>query len=178
MQILERMTRRNMDEIDQQILEMLQENARVSNSEIARQVGMVPSGVLDRIRRLEERGMIEGYTARICPKELGIGLLAYVFVTSDEPFGESPTADALAELPEVLEVHHIAGEDCYLAKVRVADTKALSDLMKYKLARIPHLTNTRTTVVLETLKETSKLPLRTEDEADAEAVLEVAKNGK
>lgn len=148
-----------MDEIDQQILTMLQENARVSNAEIARQVGMVPSGVLDRIRRLEEKGLVAGYTARLNPRELGLGLLAFVFVVSDEPFGESPTADGLAELPEVLEVHHIAGEDCYLAKVRVANTQALADLMKNKLARIPHITNTRTTIVLDTMKETGQLPL-------------------
>ena len=148
-----------MDEVDQQILMMLQENARVSNAEIAREVGMVPSGVLDRIRRLEERGLVEGYAVRLNAKKAGLGLLAFIFVMSDEPFGEAPSAEALAALPEVLEVHHIAGEDCYLVKVRVADTQALAHLMKTKLAAIPYIKNTRTTIVLETLKESSQLPI-------------------
>ena len=149
-----------MDEIDRQILDMLQENARISNSEIARQIGMVPSGVLDRIRRLEERGLIEGYRAKINPKKLGLGLLAFIFVTTDEQPGETPSAEALAEIPEVLEVHHIAGEDCYVAKVRVADTDQLADLIKTKIGSISSVRNTRTTIVLETLKETAKLPIR------------------
>jgi Lrp/AsnC family leucine-responsive transcriptional regulator len=148
-----------MDEVDQQILELLQENARVSNAEIARQVGMVPSGVLDRIRRLEERGLIEGYRAKINPKKLGLGLLAFIFVVTDELPGETPSAEALAEIPEVLEVHHIAGEDCYVAKVRVADTDALADLIKHKIGGIAAVRNTRTTIVLETLKETARLPI-------------------
>lgn len=148
-----------MDNTDKQILEMLQNNARVSNAEIARQVGMVPSGVLDRIRRLEERGQVEGYLARINPKQVGLGLLAFIFVTTDEAPGETPSAEALAEVPEILEVHHIAGEDCYLAKVRVADTDALADLIKRKIGTIPSIRNTRTTIVLETLKETATLPL-------------------
>jgi len=166
-----------MDEIDQQILTMLQENARVSNAEIAREVGMVPSGISDRIRRLEERGLITGYSAQIDPKGMGLGLLAYIFVVSDEPFGETPTAEGLAELPEVLEVHHIAGEDCYLAKVRVSDTNALADLMRNKLAAIPNIKNTRTTIVLETLKESARLPLGSETNPTGETEPQTATNG-
>lgn len=148
-----------MDDVDRQILNMLQENARVSNAEIARQVGMVPSGVLDRIRRLEERGLIEGYRAKLNPKQVGLGLLAFIFVVTDEPVAQDSSATALSRIPEVLEVHHIAGEDCYVAKVRVADTEALGKLIKEKLGAIASIKNTRTTIVLETLKETARLPI-------------------
>lgn len=151
-----------MDEIDQQILTMLQGNARISNAEISRHVGMVPSGVLERIRRMEERGLLEGYTARVNAKKAGLRLLAFIFVRTGERVGVVDSAKALAEIPEVLEVHHIAGEDCYLAKVRVADTEALSELIKTKLGKISTITSTRTTIVLETVKETSKLPLDSE----------------
>src|SRR5262245_31048328 len=109
------------DEIDLQILNILQQNARISNAEIARQVGMAPSAVLERIRKLETRGVIQGYEARINPESLGLHLLAYVFVRSEERLGDKHTGELLAQIPEVQEVHHIAGEDCYLAKVRVAD---------------------------------------------------------
>ena len=72
------------DEIDRQILTILQQNARTSNAEIARQVDMAPSAVLERIRRLEARGVIQGYEARINPEALGLGLLAFVFVRSND----------------------------------------------------------------------------------------------
>ena len=70
------------DEIDRQILNILQQNARTSNAEIARQIDMAPSAVLERIRRLEAKGVIQGYEARINPEALGLGVLAFVFVRS------------------------------------------------------------------------------------------------
>lgn len=157
---------RTMDNIDRQILTMLQQNARISNAEISRQVGMVPSGVLERIRKMEERGLLEGYTARVNAGQAGLRLLAFMFVRTDERAGVIASAKALANIPEVLEVHHIAGEDCYLAKVRVADTEALSELIKTKIGKISTITSTRTTIVLETVKETSNLPLDGTNGAD------------
>ena len=154
-----------MDDIDQEILTMLQENARISNAEISRQIGMVPSGVLERIRKMEERGILEGYSARVTAKMAGLRLLAFIFVRTEERVGEVEAAILLAQIPEVLEVHHIAGEDCYLAKVRVADTEALSDLIKTKISKIATISSTRTTIVLETVKETSHLPLDSEHKA-------------
>src|SRR5438874_13574883 len=109
---------RMIDEIDWQILSILQENARTSNAEIARQVGMVPSAIFERIRKLEEREIITEYTLRLSPRALGLGLLAFIFVRADERVGSNETAAVLAQIPEVQEVHHIAGEDCYLVKVR------------------------------------------------------------
>jgi Lrp/AsnC family leucine-responsive transcriptional regulator len=158
---------RMMDDIDQQIVTILQENARISNAEISRRIGMVPSGVLERIRKLEERGLLEGYTARVNAKKAGLRLLAFIFVKTDERAGVVGAAKELAEIPEVLEVHHIAGEDCYIAKVRVADTEALSDLIKRKFGRIDTIASTRTTIVLETVKETSLLPINSEHTAFA-----------
>src|SRR5574341_833488 len=108
------------DGIDLQILNILQQNARVTNADIARHIGMAPSAVLERMRKLETRGLICGYEARLNPKELGLGLLAFIFVRTDEGPGKPETGPLLAEIPEVQEVHHIAGEDCYLVKIRTA----------------------------------------------------------
>jgi Lrp/AsnC family leucine-responsive transcriptional regulator len=146
------------DENDLQILTILQNNARTSNAEIARQIGMAPSAVLERIRKLEQRGVILGYEARIDPEAIGLGLLAYVFVGSEDRAGEVRSGERLAQIPEVQEVHHIAGEDCYLAKVRVKDARALSRLLREKFTH-DTIRRTRSTVVLETIRETSKLPL-------------------
>src|ERR1044072_4676013 len=109
------------DRTDAEILKILQANARTSNAEIARQVGLAPSAVFERIRKLGERGAIEGYSARVNPKVVELPLLAFIFVRAEESPGQTETAGLVASLPEVLEVHHVAGEDCFVAKVRAAD---------------------------------------------------------
>ncbi|HEX3555311.1 MAG TPA: Lrp/AsnC family transcriptional regulator [Thermoanaerobaculia bacterium] len=148
------------DETDIKILTILQQNARTSNAEIARQVEMAPSAVLERIRRLESRGVIQGYEARISPEAMGLGLLAFIFVASSDMSAELRTADQLARIPEVQEVHHIAGEDCFVLKVRVPDARSLGRLLREKISPIPTVRSTRTTVVLETIRESSQFPLR------------------
>ena len=150
---------RIIDEADRKILGLLQADARASNVAIARQVGLAPSATLERIRKLEKSGIIQGYTARLDPKALGVGLVAFVFVRSRERVGHTGTARLLARLPEILEVHHIAGEDCFLVKVRAADTEALGRLLREGFGRAPTIVSTRTTIVLETVKETPALPL-------------------
>ena len=147
------------NDLDAQILTILQRNARVSNAEIARQVGVAPSAVFERIRKLEERGVIRGYSAQIDPHAVGLGLVAYTFVRSNDRPGGIRTAKLLAEIPEVLEVHHVAGEDCFLVKVRAADTEALGRLLRERLGKISTISSTRTTIVLESVKETSELPI-------------------
>jgi Lrp/AsnC family leucine-responsive transcriptional regulator len=147
------------DASDRQILSILQVNARISNAEIARQVGMAPSAVFERVRKLEERGVIGGYAARIDPKAADLGLLAFIFVRSDDSAGEDDAARVLAALPEVQEVHHVAGEDCFLVKVRTRDTDALGALLRDRVKCIPSVRTTRTTIVLDTIKESPTLPL-------------------
>ena len=149
------------DATDAEILKILQSNARTSNAEIARQVDLAPSAVFERIRKLEERGVIEGYAARVEPKAVELPLLAFVFVRADDKPGADRTAARVAAIPEVLEVHHVAGEDCFLAKVRAADTESLGRLLRDRLGSIDSITSTRTTIVLGTVKETSALPIGT-----------------
>jgi Lrp/AsnC family transcriptional regulator, leucine-responsive regulatory protein len=158
------------DGTDATILNILQSNARTSNAEIARQVGLAPSAVFERIRKLEERGVIEGYMARVNPKAVELPLLAFVFVRADEKPGAEETARRVAAIPEVLEVHHVAGEDCFLAKVRAEDTEALGRLLRERLGGIETITSTRTTIVLNTVKESSELPIGVPQGAAAESV--------
>jgi Lrp/AsnC family leucine-responsive transcriptional regulator len=148
-----------MDKTDKQILSILQENARITNAEIARQVGMVPSGVQERIRKLEDKGYILDYATHLRSDPLDLGLLAFVFVKTSEPPGGLSTAEELAKLAEILEVHHVAGKDCYLLKVRHSNNKALADFLREKLGPIPTITSTKTIIVLDTVKETCSLKL-------------------
>ena len=144
------------DEIDAKILNIIHENARIQKAEIARQVGMAPSAVLERIRKLEERGIIEGYEARLNAEALGLGLVAFVFVKTDDRVGGVSTARQIAKIPEVQEVHDVAGEDCYLLKVRVKDPRHLMQFMREKLGKMKFVRSTRTTIVLETIKESNQ----------------------
>jgi len=148
-----------LDATDARILALLQENARISNADIAREIEMAPSAVLERIRRLEARGVIQGYEAKLDPQVLGFGLTAFILVRTEERVGSGSIGQALAKIPEVQEVHHVAGEDCYLVKVRVADTNQLGALLRERFGRLKSVRNTRTTIVLSTVKDSQRLPL-------------------
>lgn len=157
------------DEIDKKIVTILQQNARISNADIARQLDMAPSAIFERIRKLEARGIIRGYEARIDPALIDRSLLAFVFVRAEEQLACPETGDELARIPEVQEVHHVAGEDCYLVKVRVANTDALGRLLRERFGLIPTVRSTRTTIVLTTIKETATLPIALEYEESTDA---------
>jgi Lrp/AsnC family leucine-responsive transcriptional regulator len=149
----------SLDVIDLKILAQLQTNARMANTDLAKKVGMAPSAVLERVKKLEARGIVKAYTTRIRPDALNLKLLAFIFVKSSEGPGNISVAKQLAKLPEVLELHHIAGEDCYLVKVRAQDPEALVRLMRDKFSKIASIVSTKTTIVLETLKEDNYLPV-------------------
>lgn len=147
------------DEIDAIILDLLQENARISQADVARAVGLAPSAVLERIRKLESRGAVRGYAALIDPHAVEQPMLAFVSVKTEEAPGDDRVAQELAACPEVLELHHVAGDDCYLLKVRARDAEHVGQLLRHRFGRIPGVKGTRTTIVLETVKESPRLPL-------------------
>ena len=142
------------DETDLKILQILQENARTPNAEVARRVGLAPSAVFQRIRKLEDQGVITGYHAQLCPIALDQGLLAFVLIRTSEGARARETAAMLSAIPEVLEVHRVVGDDCFFLKVRVRDTDALGALLDEKIQPLPPVASTRTTIVLTTAKDT------------------------
>ncbi|PJB01217.1 MAG: Lrp/AsnC family transcriptional regulator [Ignavibacteria bacterium CG_4_9_14_3_um_filter_36_18] len=146
-----------MNEIDAKILNILQENSRLSNAEIARQINMAPSAVFERIRKLEERKIIKAFTTQINPVEVGRGLLAFIQVKANGPVVDLKVAKEIAKIQEVQEVHIVAGEDSYLVKVRVENPEALTQILRTKFASIKSIRTTNTTIVLETIKETNEL---------------------
>lgn len=148
-----------LDDIDRKILELLQADGRMTNVDLSRRVGMAPSAIFERVRRLEQRGVITGYAARVDPKAVDRPLLAYVLVRSDERIGTSSSGEALAKLPEVLEVHHVAGQDSYLVKVRVKDPEALGKLLRDRFGAIESVRSTQSIIALDTFKDTWALTI-------------------
>ncbi|WP_431214449.1 Lrp/AsnC family transcriptional regulator [Puia sp. P3] len=146
-----------LDNIDMRILRLMQENARISNVELARELEMAPSAMLERVKKLEQKKVILRYNAQVNASLIGQRLLAFIFIKTTDGFGSPVTGPALAKIPEVQEVHNIAGDDCYLVKVRTADSAALMSLMRNEFAQIPTIHSTKTTIVLETVKEEQRL---------------------
>lgn len=149
---------RTLDEIDLQILHILQDKARVPNAEVSRQVGMAPSAVLERIRKLEERGIIEGYEVRINPAAFAQGLVAFLFIEVD-PADSAQLDERLAQIAGVQEIHQIAGPDGYLVKLRVANPGELGRILREEIQRFPGVRATRTQIVLNTIKDNHRIDL-------------------
>jgi len=148
-----------LDATDRAILALLQDNARISNAEMGRRIGLATSAVHQRVRKLEERGIILGYAARVDPRSTGFALAAFVMIrTGDGARSEEITAQ-LKAVPEVLEVHRVVGDDCFFVKVRVRGPDELANLLDHTIQRIPGVASTRTTIVLQTGKESTALPL-------------------
>lgn len=153
------MVNATLDETDRAILALLQENARISNAEIGRRIGMATSAVHQRVRKLEQRGIILGYAARVDPRSAGFGLAAFVMIRTGEGARSEKITARLKDVREVLEVHRVVGEDCFFVKVRVRDPDELAHLLDHTIQRIPGVASTRTTIVLQTGKESTALPL-------------------
>ncbi len=151
-------TKRIIDDIDHQILVILQEKARIPNAEVSRQIGMAPSAVLERIRKLEDRGIIEGYEVRLNPQPFNQGLMAFVQV-SVQSSCRADLAITLSAVTGVQDVHQVAGEDGYLLKLRVADNAELGRVLAEEICPLDGVQQTKTNIVLNTIKETRKIDL-------------------
>lgn len=151
----------NLDHIDYHILRIMQDNARTNNADIARELGMAPSAILERVKKLEQKEIILQYNAKINPQAIDQTLLSFIFIKAQDIIGVQKVGFLLAEIPEVQEVHDIAGDDGYLIKVRTNDAAGLVDLMRNSLGKIEGIISTRTTIVLETVKEEQKLVIPT-----------------
>lgn len=141
-----------LDAIDRQILRLLRADGRMSHAQIAKEVGLSGPAVHERVRKLEQRGVIEGYTAVLDPQVLDRSHVAFVMVTLSEgnEFAlDDPIVARICEEPDVLEFHRIAGEDCYLVKIRTATNKDLEQVLR-RIKQIRGVARTRTTIVLST----------------------------
>jgi Lrp/AsnC family leucine-responsive transcriptional regulator len=144
--------------LDSKLLRALVKNARSSWAELAQLIRYSPPAAADRVHRLEERGVILGYSARLDPEQVGYPLTAYVSVILDRPARRADFLKEVMKLERVLEIHHTAGNEDYLLKVVSASTRDLDHFLSEILKSIPGLARTRTTIVLATAKEAPLIP--------------------
>ena len=144
-----------MDQTDRKILEALQRNGRMSNAELARDAGRAPSSMLERVRRLEERGIIRGYRADLDPRRLGYQVQAMVMInlarhqqTRIEDFEAG-----VAAIPEIKACYHVAGQYDYILHLTARDIDHLADLVKHRLSTLGGVEKQETFLVLSTVKE-------------------------
>ena len=150
------------DDLDKDILEILQSDARISNAELARRVNLSPPATLARIRRLEENGYIDQYATLVDRKQMGYDMLCFVRVSLqlhdiDQVNG---FREAVQLMPEILECHHVTGDYDYILKVVAHNTQDLEDFLINQLTPIPGVARIYTSLVLNEVKTSTIIPLK------------------
>ena len=148
-----------MDFTDYKILSILQKKARIPNVDVARQVEMAPSAVLERIKKLEARGIIDGYEVKLNPLHFKQAMVVFLRIKPDTPAGIGDICGKLCRIEQAQEVHHLAGEDCILVKLRTADTGTLQQILQERIFPIDNVEQVHTMISLSTEKETGKIVL-------------------
>jgi Lrp/AsnC family transcriptional regulator, leucine-responsive regulatory protein len=150
------MTTAQLDDIDRQILDLLQHDARITNAAIAAEVGLTAPSVFERVRKLEQRGVIQGYTINIDPAALGKPMTAFVRLTAafDERYNAG--IKAISEDPDVLECYNVAGEDCLVLKIKCGSPGDLESLLGRIRSRLT-VQRSVTMIALRALKENAPL---------------------
>lgn len=146
-----------MDAIDHALVQLLQENGRATQLELARQVKLSQPATAERMRKLEEQGVITGYTATVDAAALGKDVTAFIGLSIEHPKYFESFAKKVLALDEVLECHRVAGNDSYLLKVKTANTLSLDALLVETLRTIAGVTRTHTTIVLSSVKEQTRV---------------------
>ena len=142
-----------LDARDRRILHLVQRDGALSQAEIARKVGLSTAAVNERLRKLEDAGVIRRWTAIVSPAAVGAGVTAFVEIFMEHPRFEAGFLKRVMALDEVLECHHVTGEFSLLLKVRVADMEALQALLLEQLGAHEGVRQTRTVMALSTVKE-------------------------
>ncbi|MGH7146090.1 MAG: Lrp/AsnC family transcriptional regulator [Planctomycetota bacterium] len=148
-----------MDHIDIRIMDFLQKDGRVSHSEIAKALDLSSPTVGERIKKLENSGVIQRYTCILSPRKLGFNITAFIGVSLEKPVYGKAFVERILSCPEVLECFHMTGAHDYLLKVRTSTPEALEILIENVIRQIEGVADTNTSIVLSITKETTRLSL-------------------
>ena len=150
-----------LDQMDIQILQILQGNGRITNTKLAKHVGISPPSMLERVRKLEASGIIDKYVALINRKKIGYGLMAIIIVSLSlhQVSSLKKVVEKLAALEEVQECYQLTGDVDFLLKVAVKDMDSYTDFVNHKLSGIPGIQNIKTSFVLDIVKSSTSFNL-------------------
>ena len=150
-----------LDDTDLHILELMQENARISNVDMAKALEMAPSAVLERVKKLETQEVIKSYHAVVDMASVGLGVCTFVTVSlkGHNKDNIEKFIKAISKIPEVVECHHVTGQADFILKVVASDIPAYQNLMLEKVTNIEVVDNMQSTVILSTFKDSRVLPL-------------------
>ncbi|MFC1502372.1 Lrp/AsnC family transcriptional regulator [bacterium] len=150
-----------LDDIDRKILDILQENGRITNAQLAKEAGISPPPMLDRVRKLEKNGYIRKYVALADPKKLNRGTMAFVAISLSLHRRDAiqEFVEKIQQIPEVLECYHLTGETDYLLKIAIEDMDAYEQFLLQKLTRFSGISKIKTSFILSTLKQETKIPV-------------------
>lgn len=154
-----------MDATDRRIVAILQAHGRTTNAALARAIGLTASSTLERVRRLEDAGVIRGYHADVDPEAVGLGMTVILLVRLDHHGREAVHAfrDAVRQVDEVAECHYLTGSADFMLKIRVADVADYRRLLEQRISGLPGLAHVESAVVLETFKDDRTLHPRVTD---------------
>lgn len=148
-----------MDDLDSKILSALMADGRVTWSDLASRCGVSSPAISDRIRRLEKRGIIQGYRVVVDPVELGYDITAFVVVVLEHPQHRQGFLDYIQATAAIQECHHVAGDGDYLLKVRCQKIGDLERILSEEIKGLPGILQTKTSIALSTVKETTALDI-------------------
>jgi Lrp/AsnC family leucine-responsive transcriptional regulator len=157
-----------MDTLDRKILRALQKNARVKNADLARQLGVAPSTMLERVRRLEERDYISGFKAVVNPEKLGLGVQALVSVSLGQHSTKTirPFEQAVKSIPNIMVCYHVTGRFDYIFHIVAKNLKELGILVKEQIAAMPGVGKTETFLVFSEIKNDNGYPLEQAEKSE------------
>jgi Lrp/AsnC family transcriptional regulator, leucine-responsive regulatory protein len=150
-----------LDQIDHKVLEILQSNAKITNAQLSKEIGLSPAPTLERVKKLETSGVIQSYHAQVCREKVGLGVTTFVMVSLTGH--KKQLTDAFVEqinlIPEVIECHHVTGSCDFMLKVIAKDISSYQKLILEKVNEIEQVASTQTMMILSTFKESKVLPI-------------------
>ena len=147
------------DKTDVAILKILQEDATTSNTKIAKELGMVPSAILERIRKIESKGIIKQYQAVLNAEKIKLPMVVFTNIKVNVSNWSKECEEELLAIENIEEIHEVVGFDSYILKIRVKDMDDLSSILKDKIGAIPEVATTQSTMVIKSLRDRGSLPL-------------------
>lgn len=150
-----------LDQIDRKVLEKLQSNAKITNAQLSKDIGLSPAPTLERVKKLEQSGIIKSYHAHLDPQKVGLGVTTFVQVTlvGHKKSTTEKFVEKIELIPEVIECHHITGSGDFLLKVISKDIASYQSLILEKINEIEEVASTQTMVILSTFKDSKVLPI-------------------